>query len=124
MTTGYVNGHREAIIPIDLFDSRGRLQRFRAIVDTGFDYYMALPFDLVQGLGLVWMGEVEMRVGTDEWEQFDCYAAPVFWLGNRMPIRVLQTPSEILLGTRLLRDSELTVQFWQGDSVSVRSRPD
>lgn len=122
MTTGYVNEHREAVIPIDLFDSRGRLHRFQAIVDTGFDYYVALPFDLVQGLGLVWVGEVEMRVATDEWEQFDCYAASVFWLGNRLPIRVLQTQSEILVGTGLLWESQLTAQFWQGGSVSVQSR--
>ncbi len=122
MTTGYVNEYREAVIPIDLFDSRGRLHRVQAIVDTGFDYHVALPFDLVQGLGLVWVGEVEMRVATDEWEQFDCYAVTVLWLGNRLPLRVLQTQSEILAGTRLLWGTELTVQFWEGGAVNVQPR--
>lgn len=122
MTIGRVNEYREAVIPIDLFDSRGRLHRFQAIIDTGFDYYVALPFDLVQGLGLVWVDAVEMRVATDQREQFDCYAATVFWLGNRLPIRVVQTQSEILVGTRLLWESELTVQFWEGGSVNVQPR--
>ncbi len=122
MTIGQVNEHHEVVIPIDIFDYQGRLRRIEAIIDTGFDYHLALPFRLVQSLGLTWVSEVEMRVATEQWEHFDSYAASVWWFGNRLPIRLLQTQSEILVGTSLLWESQLTVQFWDGGSVNVLPR--
>ena len=60
-----------------------------------------------------------MRVATDQLERFAYFAADVWWFGARRPIYVVQTQSEILVGTRLLWESELTVQFWQCGSVKV-----
>ncbi|MCY4559259.1 MAG: hypothetical protein OXF79_23335 [Chloroflexi bacterium] len=51
MITGYISEFGEVIVPIDIFDQRGRLRRVEAIVDTGLDYFMALPARLVQSLG-------------------------------------------------------------------------
>ena len=123
MTIGYINEHREAVIPIDIFDNRGRLRRVEAVVDTGFDYFMALPTRLVQSLGLARMGRVRMRTATDQMESFDSFAATVWWFGRRQQIRVLQTQSEILAGTWLLWDAELSIQLWDGGSVTVQARP-
>ncbi len=122
MTTGYISEFGEVIVPIDIFDQRGRLRRVEAIVDTGLDYFMALPARLVQSLGLDWVGRMRMRVGTEEMARFESFAADVSWLGARRRIYVLQTQSEILVGTRLLWESELTVQFWEGGSVNVQPR--
>ena len=122
MTTGYISEYGEAIIPIDVFDRQGRLRRVEAIVDTGLDYFMALPARLVQSLGLDWIGRMRMRVGTEEMARFESFAADVSWLGARRRIYVLQTQSEILVGTRLLWESQLTVQFWEGGSVNVQAR--
>ena len=124
MTTGYISEYGEAIIPIDIFDRQGRLRRVEATVDTGLDHFAALPARLVQSLGLDWVGRTRMHVGTEEMAWFELFAADVSWLGNRLPIRVLQTQSEILVGTRLLWESQLTAQFWQGGAVSVQSRPE
>ena len=122
MTTGYISEFGEVIVPIDIFDQRGRLRRVEAIVDTGLDYFMALPARLVQSLGLDWIGRMRMRVGTEEMARFESFAADVSWLGSRRPIYVLQTQSEILVGTRLLWESQLTVQFWEGGAVNVQPR--
>ena len=103
-------------------DQRGRLRRVEAIVDTGFDYFLALPVQLVQSLGLAWVGRRRMRVATEQMERFESFAAEVWWFGARRPVYVLQTQSEILIGTRLLWESQLTVQFWEGGSVNVRPR--
>lgn len=124
MTTGYISEFGELIVPIDIFDQRGRLRRVEAIVDTGFDYFLTLPIPLVQSLGLAWAGRRRMRVATDQMEQFESFEADVWWLGTRRPIYVLQTQSEILVGTRLLWESQLTAQFWEGGVVSVQSRPE
>ena len=122
MTTGYISEYGEVVVPIDIFDQRGRLRRVEAIVDTGFDYFLALPVPFIQSLGLAWVGRRRMRVATDQMERFESFAAEVWWFGARLPIRVLQTQSEILVGTRLLWESQLTVQLWQGGSVTVQAR--
>lgn len=119
---GYIDQRGSPVIPVDLFDRQGRLHRVEAMLDTGFDDFLALPTHLVQRLGLVWINRMPMQVATSEWAQFDIYTVDVLWLGNRLPIRVLQTQSEILVGTGLLWESNLTAQFWEGGSVNVQPR--
>ena len=122
MTSGFISEFGEVVVPIDIFDQRGRLRRVEAIVDTGFDYFLALPVQLIQSLGLVWVGRRRMRVATEQTERFESFAAEVWWFGARRPVYVLQTQSEILIGTSLLWESQLTVQFWEGGSVNVLPR--
>lgn len=124
VTTGHIDQDGHLVIPVDLFDRQGRLRRVEAMLDTGFDDFLALPGHWVQRLGLVWAARMPMRVATSEWAHFDVYEATVWWFGARLPIRVLQTQSEILVGTRLLWESQLTAQFWEGGVVSVQSRPE
>ncbi len=122
MTSGFISEFGEVVVPIDIFDQRGRLRRVEAIVDTGFDYFLALPVQLIQSLGLAWVGRRRMRVATEQMERFESFAANVWWFGARRPVYVLQTQSEILVGIRLLQESQLTVQFWEGGSVNVQTR--
>ena len=122
VTSGHIDQYGRPVIPVDLFDRQGRLYRVEAMLDTGFDDFLALPNHLVQRLGLVWSSRIPMHVATSELAQFDTYAATVLWLGNRLSIRAVQTQSEILVGNRLLRESQLTVQFWEGGSVNVLPR--
>lgn len=124
VTSGHIDQYGRAVIPVDLFDRQDRLYRIEAMVDTGFDGFLALPTYMVQRLGLVWINRMPMQVATAEWVQFDVYEAAVWWFGARLPIRVVQTQSEILVGIRLFRESQLTAQFWEGGSVSVQSRPE
>ena len=65
-----------------------------------------------------------MRVATDQTVWLESFVADVSWLGPRRPVYVVQTQSEILMGTYLFWNSQLTVQFWEGGSVSVQSRPE
>ncbi len=122
MTIGHIDQYGRPVIPVDLFDRQGRLYRIEAMLDTGFDDFLALPSYLVQRLELVWSSRIPTHVATSELAQFDTYAATVLWLGNRLSIRAVQTQSEILVGTSLLWESQLTVQFWEGGSVNVLPR--
>ena len=119
MTGGYIDQAHRAVIPVDIFDRQNRLRRVDAIVDTGFDDFLAIPANLVRSLDLPWLGEMEMRVATGQLESFELYRATVWWFGHRRPIRVLETQNEILAGTRLLWGSELTIQLWNGGAVTV-----
>ncbi len=123
MITGRVGQNRKAIIPIDLLDSRGRLQRVNAIIDTGFDLELVLPRATIRSLGLTWRDEIEMTLANGETVSFQLYSATIIWHERRREIRVLETSDEAIIGADLLWGSTLTVQMREGGHVSIDELP-
>ena len=124
MITGRVGQHRNAIIQIDMLDSRGRLQRVNAIIDTGFDLELALPRATIRSLGLTWRDEIEMTLANGETVGFQLYSATIIWHERRREIRVLETLDEAIIGTDLLWGSTLTMQMREGGDVIIEELPD
>ena len=124
MITGHVGQDRKAIIPIDLLDSRGRLQRVNAIIDTGFDLELALPRATIRALGLTWRDEIEMTLANGETVGFQLYSATIIWHERRREIRVLETLDEAIIGADLLWGSTLTMQMREGGDVIIEELPD
>ena len=123
MTNGRVDENRKAIIPIDLLDSRGRLRRLSAIIDTGFDLELALPGVTIRSLGLTWRDEIEMTLADGQTVRFQLYGATIIWHERRREIRVLETSDEAIIGADLLWGSVLTMQMREGGHVSIEELP-
>ena len=124
MITGRVGQNRNAIIPIDILDSRGRLQRVNAIIDTGFDLELALPRAAIRSLGLTWRDEIEMTLADGQAARFQLYGSTVIWHERRREIRVLETSDEAIAGADLLWGSALSVQMREGGDVIIEELPD
>lgn len=124
MITGHVGQDRKAIIPIALLDSRGRLQRVNAIIDTGFDLELVLPRATIRSLGLTWRDEIEMTLANGETARFQLYSATIIWHELRREIRVLETLDEAIIGADLLWGSTLTMQMRDGGGVIIEELPD
>ena len=124
MITGRVGQNRKALIPIDLLDSRGRLQRVNAIIDTGFDLELALPMATIRSLGLIWRDEIEMTLADGQTVSFQLYSATIIWHERRREIRVLETSDEAIIGADLLWGSALTMQMREGGDVIIQELPD
>jgi len=54
MITGQVTAFYEAVIPIRLPDTTGRVHEFEAILDTGFNGTLTLPSGVIISLQLPW----------------------------------------------------------------------
>ena len=83
-----------------------------ALVDTGFDgaLMLSLPAALQIGLRLSNMVQVELADGSIKKEFV--FEAKVIFDGETRPVEILLTSSEEnLLGTALLRDRRLTMDF-------------
>jgi len=52
MIAGIVNADFEAIISLSICDSKGKIYRQDAIIDTGFNGWLSLPPDLIGQLNL------------------------------------------------------------------------
>ena len=124
MITGRVGQNRKALIPIDLLDSRGRLQRVNAIIDTGFDLELALPTATIRSLGLIWRDEIEMTLADGQTVSFQLYSATIIWHERRREIRVLETSDEAIIGADLVWGSTLTMQMREGGEVIIQELPD
>jgi predicted aspartyl protease len=56
MSTGMVNAHCEAIIPLSVQDANGQGHMIDAVTDTGYTGCLTLPPTLIAALGLTWKG--------------------------------------------------------------------
>ena len=54
MSTGMVNAHREAMIPLSVQDANGQGHVIDAVIDTGYTGCLTLPPVLIAALGFTW----------------------------------------------------------------------
>jgi clan AA aspartic protease len=93
-----------------------------AIIDTGFDDHLCLPVGVAVTLGLTLDTQhlVELADGTQKDELV--FAGDVSFMGKKKKVRIYLTNSEdALVGTRLLEDCRLTIDFPTGKVKIKRS---
>ena len=124
MITGHVNENYEAVIPIALPDLATReLHHFSAVIDTGFQGYLMLPRVVVQQLGLTVIDARDLVIGNEETHRFDLCAAVILWEDEPIPIPILVSETQILVGARLLAGYYLTAAMVPGGRVTLTKLP-
>jgi predicted aspartyl protease len=113
---GYI--YLKAQIAIDIAGSDLVFLNQDATVDTGFTGWLALPIDIIEGLGLTFYGRRPANhaggIGI-----FDIYGALVSWHGKHRPVLVYQTSGEPLAGMALLQGSRLMVDTREDGDVVI-----
>lgn len=103
--------------------SRGAAE-VTAIIDTGFDGHVCLPTTLAVGLGLELSGQnvVELADGTRKMSLV--FDGTVRFLDRERVVAIYLTDSdEALIGTRLLSDCRLSIDFTTGKVQVTRKQP-
>ena len=65
------------------------------------------------------LGSIEANLATDNAVSLPLHEARVLWNGQEREVRVLATGRRPLLGTALLKDTELVARFQEGGSVTI-----
>ena len=124
MITGYVNEKYQLVIPISLPDLPTRdLHHFSAIVDTGLDHYLALPRTVVQQLGLPIISEQNLVTASEEVRPFPVCRGAILWDDNPIPIQILVSETQTLVGNRLLAGCYLAAVMVPGGRVTINRLP-
>ncbi|WP_353258671.1 clan AA aspartic protease [Prochlorothrix hollandica] len=89
------------------------------VVDTGFTDYLCLPPEAVSLLGLPFIYDLPVNLADNSEVLLAVHEAIILWNGEEREIRVLATGRRPLLGTALLDDHELVVQFTEGGLVTI-----
>lgn len=116
--TGQVSG-RQARIEVTIRLAGRPDLRIEFVVDTGFEGFLTLPPAAVSALGLPHLHDLSAKLADDTSVRTDVHTATIIWHGEELEVPVLALGQRPLLGTALLDDSELLVQFADGGLVTI-----
>lgn len=82
------------------------------VIDTGFNGYICVPVELAIQLGLELYGREEIQLADGSIKNELIFKGSVMLGDEQRPVEIILTNSQqALLGTRLLEDKRLTIDF-------------
>jgi clan AA aspartic protease len=89
------------------------------VIDTGFTDQICLPPETVALLGLRFKYAIDVNLADGSEVTLPVHEATIIWNKEEEKVRVLATGIRPLLGTALLEDYELVMQFKEGGMVTI-----
>jgi clan AA aspartic protease len=123
MIVGQVLASREAVIPLEIYNSQGQVISFSATIDTGFTEYLTLPPAQISALGLTYRSTTQVRLGDGRIVRLRIYSATIIWDGQRRDLSIHETDGGALVGMSLLYGYKMTMETVDGGSVILEALP-
>jgi clan AA aspartic protease len=95
----------------------------KCVVDTGFEGFLTLPPAAVTTLGLSYVTRINANLADNSNIATDVYLATILWNGTERDVSVLAMGRRPLLGTALLKDYHLGIDFREGGIVGLEVLP-
>ena len=89
------------------------------VIDTGFTGYLCLPLEAVSLMSLPFLYELPANLANNSWVDIPVHQAVIIWNGEERVVNVLATGKRPLLGTALLNEHELLIQFPEDSLVTI-----
>ena len=113
---GYVD--RSTLTPLvrlKLISARDEEIELSAIIDTGYNGEVILSKNKIQEMGLEFLGTIDTELADGRIVELDLFRGRIKWFGRIQEVAVGASRSEdALLGTLLLADCELDINFKDG----------
>ena len=120
MIEGIVNANLEAVVTLFLRGPKGQVQQVDAVIDTGFNGYLALPPMLVADLELPVVGDGEAVLADGREVSFNVYGVTALWDGLPRYVETGAVGDESLVGMSMLVGHDLHVKVANGGRVTIR----
>ena len=108
----------EALVDITVAGDDRVFRTLAAVVDTGATDWLTLPASVVRELGLRYTGIRTVNQAQGPVVEVDVYAVWILWHG-RMRRVFAESGNDTLIGTDLLADSRLIIDWWDGGEVVI-----
>ena len=118
MISGTVIG-LQARIGIILYPPGRAELKIECVVDTGFEGFLTLPISVVTDLSLPYLGQIKATLADNARIATNMHEAVILWHGMERVIPVLSMGRRPLIGTALLQDYHLSIDFYDGGIVLV-----
>lgn len=119
MVEGSVNAALRAVISLSVQGPRGRNRTIEAVVDTGFNQFLILPWSVVSELQLPFVGSSQAFLGDGSEVWFATYRATLLWDDALWHVDAYAADAVPLAGMRLLRGHSLHVDVLEGGRVAI-----
>ncbi|GET41330.1 hypothetical protein MiSe_61420 [Microseira wollei NIES-4236] len=116
---GTVVGFQARIGVIFRVPGQEDLLEIECVVDTGFEGFLTLPSAAIAQLGLPYLAQINANLADNSNVATDVYLATVVWNGVARDIAVLAMGRRPLIGTALLQDYHLSIDFCEGGTVLI-----
>jgi clan AA aspartic protease len=89
------------------------------VIDTGFTEQLCLPPEAVAILGLPFRYDLPVNLADNSEVVLPVHRAIILWNGEERNVSVFATGKRPLLGTKLLENHELVIQFTESGLVTI-----
>jgi clan AA aspartic protease len=108
-----------AIVSVTFLLPNGSRFPIEFVVDTGFTGDLCIPPEAVALMELPFLYDLPARLADHSQLSLPMHQALVLWHGEERVVHVLATGKRPLLGTAMLENCELVVQFAEGGLVTI-----
>jgi clan AA aspartic protease len=111
MLKGKVNRYGEPRVSLSLILPQ-RPVRFSAVLDTGFNGYLSVPTHVLTRSSWQLIGTETYEIATGALVEQEVYLGEIVFDGARSLVYAVATDAQdLLIGTKLLREKMLTIDF-------------
>ncbi|HEY9866767.1 MAG TPA: clan AA aspartic protease, partial [Candidatus Obscuribacterales bacterium] len=89
------------------------------VIDTGFSGHLCLPQEAVSLLRLPFIYDLAANLADNSEVLVPVHEAVIIWNGEEREVSVIATGRRPLLGTAMLEEHELVVQFTEGGLITI-----
>ncbi len=118
MISGIVTD-RHATVALTFLLSNNSSIPIEFVIDTGFTGELCLPLEAVALMGLTFRHDTPANLADNSEVLLPVYEAIILWDSEEREILVLATGRRPLMGTALLDEQELVIQFTEGGLVTI-----
>ena len=118
MISGIVTD-RHAIVLLTFLLVNGAIFPIEFVVDTGFTDHLCLPPEAVNLLRLPFLYNLPVNLADNSSVSLAVHQATILRDGAERDVRVFATGRRPLIGTDLLNEQELVIQFTEGGLVTI-----
>jgi clan AA aspartic protease len=110
---------RQATVALTLLLPNGSRIPIEFVIDTGFTGELCLPMEAVSLMGLTFRHDTQANLADNSEVLLALHEATILWDGAEREVLVIATGRRPLLGTALLDEQELVIQFTEGGLVTI-----
>jgi clan AA aspartic protease len=109
----------QARMEIFLRPSGASLFEVECVIDTGFEGFLTLPQTVVTDLNLPFLAPIRANLADNSRISTNVHLATIVWNRTDREVPVLAMGRRPLIGTALLQDYHLGIDFYEGGTVLV-----
>ena len=108
-----------AIVNVDILGRNSRKLTVEAVIDTGFDGNLTLPYRVITLLEFPWVRSQSVILGDGNPQPCDVYDGEIAWNTQLRSIEIEAADTQPLIGMALMRGYDLHIEIVEGGSVAL-----